>query len=202
MKKLLIFGGTFNPIHNGHINILKSFIDYVNPDKSILMPTNIPSHKSYEDEVSAKDRYNMCVESLIDLKNAEVSDLEIKRSGKSYTVDTLKQMKKIYKEYDLFFITGADMFMTLQFWKDPGTILNLCTFCSTPRQDIDINRLKTQAEYLKRSYNYANFLLLDMELFNISSTQIRNMVKEGLNIEKLVPAGVLKYIIQKNLYLK
>lgn len=202
MKKLLIFGGTFNPIHNGHINILKSFIEYINPNKTLLVPTNIPSHKSYDYEVSAEDRYNMCVESLTNLKNIEVSDLEIKRNGKSYTVDTLKQIKKDYKEYDLFFVTGADMFMTLQFWKNPKTILKLCTFCSTPRKNVDMGKLKAQAKYLKKSYNYANFLLLDIELVNISSTQIRNMVKEGLNIEKLVPAGVLKYIIQRNLYLK
>lgn len=200
MNKLLILGGTFDPIHNGHIKMLESFYDFIKPDKALLVPTNIPVHKEYKSNATAQDRLNMCKLAVEDFENVYVSDIEIKRKGRSYTIDTLRDLKLIYPEFDMFFLTGADMFMTLQHWKSPKEILNLCTLCSLPRDGVNINKLKNQEKFLKKICPDSKFVILEVDEVDISSTQIRSLVESSLNVSDLVPKKVLSYIKENKLY--
>lgn len=200
MNKLLILGGTFDPIHNGHLHILEAFRKKIKPDKILIIPTNIPSHKEYKSITTAEDRLQMCKLCTENLENTETSDIEIKRKGKSYTVDTLMELKRVYPDWEMFFITGADMFLTLDSWKSIGEILKLCTLCSVPRENINMEKLKQKAIYLKQNYNYAKFILISMEKICVSSTMIRSRIKYGMGINNLVPIKVADYIKFKNLY--
>ena len=141
-KKIAMFGGSFNPIHNAHINLATAFIKKLKLDKLLLIPTAEPPHKSDSEMVSAEHRLNMCRLASEDIKKIEVSDIEIKREGKSYTVDTLKQLREMYPESELYLITGADMFMTLDEWKNPEEIFSLAAICTVPRNDDDIKNLE------------------------------------------------------------
>ena len=173
-KKIAMFGGSFNPIHNAHINLAAAFIKKLKLDKLLLIPTATPPHKSDSEMVSAEHRLNMCKLATEDIKKIDVSDIEIKREGKSYTVDTLKQLKEMYPESELYLITGADMFVTLLDWKDPEEIFSLATVCTVPRNDDDIEVLKEK----EKQYNAlgAKTVILDLKKSNISSSKIRKHI--------------------------
>ena len=112
-KRIAMFGGTFNPIHNAHINLALAFIKKLKLDKLLLIPTGVPPHKTDLDIIYGEHRLNMCRLAVQDYKKIEVSDIEVKRGGKSYTADTLRQLKEIYPDSEFFVIMGADMYMTL-----------------------------------------------------------------------------------------
>lgn len=129
MKKIAMFGGTFNPIHNGHLCLAKTFVRQLQLDKVLLVPTYAPPHKQYQDTTSPEDRFQMCRLAAEDINDLEALDLEIKRQGPSYTVDTLCQLKKEHPEEELYLITGGDMFLTIQNWKEAQEIMRLAVIC-------------------------------------------------------------------------
>ena len=131
--KIGLFGGTFNPVHNGHINLVKNFKDKLSLDKVLVIPTAVPPHKQAESLVSSEDRLNMCRLAFSSL--AEVSDVEIERGGRSYTVETLEELKKIYKDDDLYFLVGSDMLLSFKRWYRWEDILTMCTLCATDRDN-------------------------------------------------------------------
>ena len=120
-----MYGGSFNPIHTGHIQLAQYFVSELGLEKLLLIPDNTPPHKSSSAMVSPRHRYNMCLLAAENLPKIEVSDIELKRQGKSYTVDTLIQLSKIYKNSQLFLIMGADMFLSLLHGKIFGKFLSL-----------------------------------------------------------------------------
>ena len=126
------------------------------------------------------------------------SDIELRRKGKSYTVDTLKELHKLYPQCEWYLITGADMFLTVQDWKEADTIFQLATICAAPRDSSDFFVLQKHANGLK--WKKAQFKLLDIPLTNVSSTIIRDKVRRGEDISSLVPAGVAEYIFAHHLY--
>ena len=129
-----IFGGTFNPVHKGHIMLAEYCMDSVRLDRIIMIPTAVPPHKISKNLASENDRLNMCELACKGKKNFSVSDIEIKRQGKSYTYETVTQLKEIYPDDHLYTIMGADMFLTLDRWKNPKIILSplLSVICIFP----------------------------------------------------------------------
>ena len=117
-----VFGGTFNPVHKGHIMLAEYCMDSVGLDRIIMIPTAVPPHKISKNLASENDRLNMCELACKGKKNFSVSDIEIKRQGKSYTYETVTQLKEIYPDDHLYTIMGADMFLTLDRWKNPKII--------------------------------------------------------------------------------
>ena len=132
MSRIGILGGTFNPIHNGHIQMAKYSHDAAKLDKVILMPTFVPPHKESANLVSCEHRFNMCRLASAELPYAEVSDFEIKLEGKSYTYRTLQLLKSQNENDDFYFIVGADMFLSMQNWKNPEIIFRLYYFHILP----------------------------------------------------------------------
>ena len=196
--KIAMFGGSFNPIHNGHIMLANAFQKELSLDKVLIIPTYIPPHKQRDYSVSPQQKLEMCRLAVKDMPFAEVSDIEIKRQGASYTYMTLQELRKIYPHDELYLITGADMFMTIHQWKNPEIIFQLAVICGVPRNDDDISHLQKQSDYLHSLG--AKTKILDMNIITVSSTQIRNNVSHNKSISGMVNPDIENYIIKNNLY--
>ena len=188
--KIAIYGGSFNPMHIGHEKIVDYVLKNLNMDKIIIIPVGIPSHRENNLEQS-NTRLKICREIFKNNKKVEVSDIEIKSEKKSYTYDTLLKLIEIYgKDNEFFEIIGEDSLKNLKTWKNYKELLNLCKFIVFRRKD-DKNT-KIDSEFLINK----NIIILENEYYNISSTEIRNKVKNGEDITGLVNKKV-KNLIEK-----
>ena len=140
----------------------------------------------------------MCRLAVKDIPFAEVSDIEIKRQGTSYTYMTLEKLSEIYPDSELFLITGADNFMTIHKWKHPEIIFSLATICGVPRNNDDISDLQRQADYLHTLG--AKTYIINADIMTVSSTEIRNNILQGKSISGMVTPEVEKYILENGLY--
>lgn len=200
VEKIAVFGGTFNPIHNGHLNLVKSFAKILRADRVLMIPTGMPPHKEAPELAPAFDRLAMCRLAAACCNRMEVSDIEIRRGGASYTAVTLRQIKAKYSDSELYLITGEDMFTTLADWYDPQTIFSLATVCAAPRNKNGIASLVRCAEKLRKLG--ARTIVEPLEYLPVSSTMVRKAVREGKDISGLVPVPVAAYIHEHNLYLR
>ena len=186
--RIAIYGGSFNPMHIGHEKIVDYVLDNLNMDKIIIIPVGIPSHR--ENNLEQSDtRLKICKEIFKGNKKIEVSDIEIKSEGKSYTYDTLLKLIDLYGENNEFFeIIGEDSLKSLKTWKNYEELLKICKFIVFRRKD-DKN-IQIDEEFL----NNKNIIILENEYYDISSTEIRNMVKNNENISAFVNKKVKKLI--------
>lgn len=170
--KIGIFGGTFNPPHEGHKHLAEAFIKAMKLDKLIIIPAFIPPHKTAAELASPDDRIKMC-RLCFDFEIAQVSDIEIKRGGKSYTYKTLEEIKKIYSKDELYFLMGSDMLLCFHEWKNPQKILDCAIICAAQRERGKTERLN---KYINCYFNSRKdrFVILPFEPIEISSTEIRN----------------------------
>jgi len=197
MKKLGIFGGTFNPIHKGHIEMINGFAGGLSLDKVILIPTFIPPHKSCEGIIPFECRYEMCRIAAQKNPAIELNDIEKKRGGASYTYDTLSFLQKEYPDYKLYLLTGADMFLIFDTWYKYKEILQSVVLCTIAR---GAQNKRLLADFSKNLAPFGQTVICDFNVTDISSTQIRDMVKKGLPIDDFVDKNVESYIKEKNLY--
>ena len=186
--RIAIYGGSFNPMHIGHEKIVDYVLNNLNMDKIIIIPVGIPSHR--ENNLEQSDtRLKICKEIFKGNKKIEVSDIEIKSEGKSYTYDTLLKLMDLYGENNEFFeIIGEDSLKSLKTWKNYEELLKVCKFIVFRRKD-DKN-IQIDEEFL----NNKNIIILENEYYNISSTEIRNMVKNNEDISAFVNKKVKKLI--------
>ena len=186
--RIAIYGGSFNPMHIGHEKIVDYVLDNLNMDKIIIIPVGIPSHR--ENNLEQSDtRLKICKEIFKENKQIEVSDIEIKGEGKSYTYDTLLKLMDLYGENNEFFeIIGEDSLKSLKTWKNYEELLKICKFIVFRRKD-DKN-IQIDEEFL----NNKNIIILENEYYDISSTEIRNMVKNNEDISAFVNKKVKKLI--------
>ena len=186
--RIAIYGGSFNPIHIGHEKIVDYVLNNLNMDKIIIIPVGIPSHR--ENNLEQSDtRLKICKEIFKGNKKIEVSDIEIKSEGKSYTYDTLLKLIDLYGENNEFFeIIGEDSLKSLKTWKNYEELLKICKFIVFRRKD-DKN-IQIDEEFL----NNKNIIILENEYYDISSTEIRNMVKNNEDISAFVNKKVKKLI--------
>lgn len=197
MSMVVVFGGSFNPIHIGHTEIIEQICNIEDVDKVIIIPTKIPPHKELDYLADAHHRLNMCKLATAKFNKVEVSDLELKRDGKSYTIDTIKSLEKEHKNQKLALTIGGDMLVSFNKWKDYEQILKKCTLITFKRVGIssfdyfkEINKLKELG---------SDIISIETEISDVSSTQIRNELKN--NIDSLfLDSAVKKYIIANNLY--
>lgn len=192
-------GGTFNPIHNGHLALAKEFSRRLSLDTVIFIPTKRPTHKQTLQLASARHRFAMCRLAAEPL-GYQVSDLEIRRKSDSYTVLTLFQLKQKFPKDAFYLLMGEDMFLTLLQWKEPEEIFSLATLCVSPRSEglEGMQRLHRHAEELENMG--ARSMVLDIPYLPVSSTEIRGAVQQGCGLEHLVPPAVAAYISQHHLY--
>ncbi len=186
--RIAIYGGSFNPMHIGHEKIVDYVLNNLNMDKIIIIPVGIPSHR--ENNLEQSDtRLKICKEIFKGNKKIEVSDIEIKSEGKSYTYDTLLKLIDLYGENNEFFeIIGEDSLKNLKTWKNYEKLLKICKFIVFRRKDDE--NIQIDEEFL----NNKNIIILENEYYNISSTEIRNMVKNNENISNFVNKKVKKLI--------
>ncbi|MBU4312867.1 MAG: nicotinate-nucleotide adenylyltransferase [Candidatus Omnitrophica bacterium] len=183
-----ILGGTFDPVHNGHLHLAREVSRKLKLSKIIFIPTYLPPHKQGAGIATAMHRCNMLRLATRNRKGFQVSGIEIKRKGRSYSVETLRQLKKRYgARQELYFITGSDS--SRYRWKNLSEILRLCRFIVVKRPGFSI---KTASPRL---------ITMDIKARDISSTDIRRRVKRGLAITNLVPKAVALYIDKHGLYL-
>ena len=205
MNKIGIFGGTFNPVHKGHELTALEFYNKFNLDKLLIIPSNIPPHKPGDENISAQNRLEMCeicFEKYSCNYNIEVSDIETKKAGVSYTVDTLETLQKIYPDDLLYFLVGSDMFLYLEYWRRYKELLEMCVFVVAYRKNnnTDIKEVREFREKLiSQGYKIG---LLENNAFEISSTELRGKIKnknfDGLT-DYLSPE-VLDYIKERKIY--
>lgn len=186
--KIGIYGGSFNPVHWGHINVVKYVLEKLELDKILIIPVGTPSHRA-DNLVSGELRVKMCQAAFENIDKTEVSDIETKSDTLSYTIDTLKKIRKLYgKENEFYEIIGEDSAYYFDMWKDYLEILEL--------SKVVVLRRKGYTGLL----THPNLLYLDSPFFNVSSTEIRGRLKNSRDISILLPEKVKRIIEEYNLY--
>jgi nicotinate-nucleotide adenylyltransferase len=202
-QKIGIMGGTFNPIHNGHLVTAQEALSQFDLDRVIFIPTGNPPHKTGQEIADSEDRYIMTVIATSSNSNFFVSRIEIDRGKKSYTIDTVRQLRKKYgKGSSLYFITGADAILEILTWKNTDEIISLCKFIAATRPGYDMTRIEDLKKKLFSGdeSSYKKIYVMEIPALSISSTDIRNRVRSGRPIDYLVPEGVCNYILKHGLY--
>ena len=192
MSKVGIFGGTFDPIHLGHLITAQSVKELRNLEKIIFIPAFISPHKSDVKTSSPKDRLNMIKIAVESIPFFDYSDMEVKKGGISYSVDTLRELKEEYSELEL--IIGYDNIFTFHTWKEPDEIIKLAKI-------IVLKRKSSHPPQFEDKY-YHQAVFVQTRGIEISATDIRERVKNGLTINFLVPPDVMEYIYKQKLYIE
>lgn len=199
--RLGIMGGTFDPIHYGHLVAAEMARAKFNLSKVLFIPTGKPPHKQRRDISEGSLRYEMVKRAIEDNEFFEISPLEIEREGPSYTVDTLRILRRIYSEHELYFITGSDALLEIFSWKEAEEIFRLIQFIGAARPGFDAREffLKVQQENpaVRDKIHY-----LEVPALAISSTDIRSRVRRGEPIRYLLPESVRLYLEEMKLYRK
>lgn len=196
-KNIGILGGTFNPIHNGHLMLAQYTYAQFNLDEILIIPSANPPHKQGQPVLDIDHRCEMVKLAIQNDPRLVFSDIEIKRTGYSYTADTLTELKNLYDK--IYFIVGADSLFQIEKWYHPEITMELATLVVASRNEQVHSELRNQIKYLKIKYNAKIELLEDFDM-PVSSSTIRSNVSKGLSIEGMVPKAVEEYIIQHELY--
>ena len=195
-----IYGGTFAPIHNGHIAAAKLFFEQMHLDLLYIIPAGIPPHKQIDASDDPAHRYRMCELAFASARNVIVSDMEIRREGRSSTVDTLRALAA--PDRRLFLLMGTDMMLTLDSWRAPDEIFKLCYPVYMRREQdpiLEARIIEKNKQYQEKYGKIVRRLVGDV--LELSSTAIRDRVQAGEPITELVPPAVERYIREKRLYI-
>ncbi|MBO7289335.1 MAG: nicotinate (nicotinamide) nucleotide adenylyltransferase [Clostridia bacterium] len=195
--KIAIFGGSFNPIHNGHIRVAEYALKECGLSKIIFLPNATPPHKNKAEIISAEHRFNMVALAIENNISFEISDYEMILDAPSYTINTIRHFKKLYGA-DIFFIIGADSLYTLNQWKQYNDLVNECFFIVADRNSTHgSNLLKEAQNHQKKG---GKIKLIKMPKIDITSSFIRDKLSKGEDVSKYLPEKVNDYIIKNGLY--
>ena len=191
MANIAIFGGTFNPFHIGHYEMLKLVCELDFIDKVFVMPDKIPPHKSFDGMIDDIHRQNMCNIVCQDFGKAEPCFIEFEREGKSYTVETVKLLKEKYPSDKFFIVIGGDMLSTLDTWYNWQELIRLSSFIAFKREGL----VDFEAAYLRLTDSGADIKIVNSKITDVSSTMLRKKLDR-----KLLPERVYNYIVEKGIY--
>jgi nicotinate-nucleotide adenylyltransferase len=218
--KIGIFGGSFNPVHYGHLRTCEELLEKASLDKIIFIPTNITSNK-HETAINSNSRFEMVKMAITSNNKFEVSDIEIKRGGVSFSYNTIQELKEIHHGDDLFFIIGFEAFTEIKNWKESNLLFEMTNFIIISR-GLDIKtkyeNLTSVLKYIPESIHNKididvsrdrliiypeniSIFLLEVTRLDISSTKIRNNFKKKLSNRFLLPNETIEYIIRSGIYL-
>lgn len=191
-KKLGVLGGTFDPIHMGHLVLAEQVREKLQLDQIIFIPSASPPHKTEQKLSPADGRFEMTKLAIEGNPYFSASDIELKRTGLSYTVETLRELKELHNDVEMYFLTGSDVLDEITTWRDPEEIYRLAKIVIAIRPGFD--ELDPEDSFAKKS------IIIEITGVDVSSTQIREKVKRGESIKYLVPSKVEEHIRKKNLY--
>ena len=195
MSRIGIMGGTFNPIHKGHIKLAYAAYKELKLNKVWFMPSKNPPHKKKNDIASDYHRVNMIKLAIESYKEFELSEVELQREGTTYTADTLSYLKEIYPEHEFYFILGADSLINIEKWYKPEKLFELTSFIVASRDDVDKKDLDYHMEYLQNKYNNVKINILNMDKIKVSSTELRKKYRDYKNIRNdIIDEKVHQYI--------
>ena len=198
-----IYGGSFSPVHSGHVAAAKAFMEQMWLDLLYVIPAGIPPHKQIVGGADAGQRLKMCELAFADMEGVVISDMEIRREGASYTVDTLRQIFQMCDgDSRLFLLMGTDMLLTLDRWREPEEIFRLSYPVYMRREGndpiLDARIVAKIGEYQQKYGKVVRRIVGDPVV--VSSTQVRRAIAEGRSIDGMVPPAVAAYIRDHNLY--
>ena len=197
--KIAMFGGSFNPPHLGHVEAARSVVSCLQPDRLLIMPTFVSPHKIMAEDTPTPDvRKKLCELAFSSIPQAEVSDLEMRREGRSYTADTLAQLREQYPEDELVLIMGTDMILSLENWSRPEMIMELAEIAVLLRGVDEDTEVRAHIEYLRETYG-ARVTLLEAGVYPAASTEVREALKQAKGSE-LLAEPVYEFIIRNRLY--
>ncbi len=208
MKRIGIMGGTFNPIHNGHLAIAGQAKEQFLLDKVLFMPSGVSYMKNQQEILPACVRCEMTALAIRDIPGFELSDMEAVEDTNTYTSHTLQKLKALHPETNYYFILGADSLYALETWRCPELIFQNCTILAAVRKRQDFTdlsmqdmkeQLLAQSQYLRQKY-HAFVEILDIDSIDVSSSRSRGLLQRQETIHGLVPGAVEDYIIKNQLY--
>lgn len=198
-KRVGIMGGTFDPIHYGHLLLAESAIEQYQLDEILFIPSGNPWLKDSSQVLDKKTRVSMTGLAIEDNPNFALSTIEIDREGNSYSYETLEILREKNPTTCYYFILGADSLLDIEKWKHPDRLMKSCTLLTAVRDDCDMEALKKQIEYLKNTYQ-AVVEILPMKRMDISSTDIREKIRDGKSVRYLLPDSVREFIEKNHIY--
>lgn len=217
--KLGLLGGSFNPVHHGHLAIARQTREVLGLDQILFIPTNHPPHKPNGSLAPAQDRYEMVRLAIASDPSLAISDVEIRRPGKSYSIDTIRLLQQEHgARTQLFFLIGLDAFLDFPSWREPLTLLELCPFVVLSRPGLSFRSLSTMAllppipqasladlnagriSQLKVSLGTQRLTCLQLPPCAVSASDVRSRIRRGLPVANLLPPLVESYILQHHLY--
>ncbi len=198
-RRVGIMGGTFDPIHYGHLVAAEEAREAFKLDKIIFVPAGTPPHKVDRQITPARHRYLMTLLAIMGNPGFEASRVDLDRGKVTYTVDTLQDLRKILPETDLYFITGADAILEILHWKAPREVLSLAEFIAVTRPGYGLDQLSTALGPLYEPFQ-DRIHILEMPPMGMSSTDLRRRLAEGRSVRYLLPEPVVTYIQREGLY--
>ncbi len=199
MKKIGIMGGTFNPIHFGHLFLAENAYEQLGLDMVLFIPSKNPPHKTKPEDITEQQRIDMIQLAIQENPHFGLSTIEMEREGMTYTADTMSILKEQNPDTEYYFIVGADSLFMMHEWYQPQIIFNNCIVAAANRDHADQEALQKQIRLLKSQFN-ANIILIDMPTVQVSSCNIRERVAARKSIRYYLPGPVLNYIESKHLY--
>ena len=184
--KIALYGGSFNPPHLGHLEAARSICARLDPDMLLIIPDNVPPHKEMDEgSPTAEDRLSLCRLNFAQLECAVVSDMELQRSGKSYTAETVARLREEYPDDELYLTVGSDMFLSFEEWYRFPYLLENCTLAVVSRLEDDYDSLLEHRDYMQREYS-ARIELVPHDALPMSSSEIRDLLRLRLGADKLL----------------
>lgn len=201
MSRIGIMGGTFNPIHTGHLMLAQQAMESARLDQVWMIPTGCSYLKRKEGIVilPGAERYEMVQRAIADNDKFRCLDIEIRRPGDSYSYETMEQLRSDYPEDDFFFICGADCLFTMEHWKCADRLFAACEILAAVRGDADVEGMQEKIRHLEEKFS-ARIQLLSFRRIEISSSEIRERRRKNLSVRYLVPEAVREYMEEKGLY--
>lgn len=200
-RKIGIMGGTFDPIHYGHLMLAQNALETYQLDEIMFVPSGTPWLKDSTKVLSKNKRVHMTGIAIEDNASFALSTIEIDREGNSYSYETVEELKRQQPDTEFYFILGADSLLEIEKWKHPDRLMSECVLLAAVRDDCDRDGLEKQIAYLKEKYN-ASIGILPTKRIDISSTDIRNRIAEGKSVRYMLPDQVIGFIEKNHLYIK
>ena len=197
--KIAVYGGSFNPPHLGHVEAARTVAEALRPDKFLIIPDHLPPHKEMEEgSPTPEQRMELCALAFSAIPGAEISDMEIRREGKSYTADTVDRLRELYPEDELTLVMGTDMLLSFEQWYRFRYLLEQCSLAALSRAEEDGDAIRAHAGYMEREYS-AKIVILPHVPLEMSSSDIRERLKVRLGSE-LLGDEVYSQIIRRRYY--